>query len=136
MRGVIAGSVVLLMVSACASDRPPASVSVPAPASVETAAATAKTRSCLDLIRIRESKVRDDRTIDFIMTGGEIYRSRLPYNCPQLGFERAFSYSTSLSQLCSTDIITVIRQGGGPLRGASCGLGPFVQISADQANAK
>ncbi len=88
-------------------------------------------RGCIPLTAIRESRVRDDRTIDFYMRGGDIYRSTLPHACPSLGFEQAFGYGTSLSQLCSTDIITVIRRGGGPLiRGASCGLGAFQPVAA------
>ncbi len=84
--------------------------------------------SCVLLQNIRETKVVDDRTIDFVMRGGEIYRNTLPNSCPQLGFERAFTYSTSISQLCSVDIITVLQQAGGIRRGASCGLGKFTPI--------
>jgi len=84
--------------------------------------------NCINLRSIRDSDVRSDQVIDFRMNGGQVYRSTLPNSCPQLGFERAFSYATSLSQLCSTDIITVIVQAGGPRRGASCGLGQFQQV--------
>lgn len=93
----------------------------------------AKTEDCLPITGIRETRVRDDSTIDFYMNNGRIYRSVLPNSCPTLGFERAFSYATSLPQLCSVDIITVIRQGGagtGGLRGPSCGLGVFQPVSA------
>jgi len=83
-------------------------------------------QSCLQLSRIREARVVDDHTIDFYVSGREVLRNTLPNACPQLGFEKAFTYSTSLSQLCSVDIITVIIQGGGPRTGASCGLGAFV----------
>ena len=79
--------------------------------------------------------MRSDKVIDFVMVDGQILRSRLPNACPQLGFERAFTYATSLSQLCSTDIITVIIQGGGPARGASCGLGAFTPITGEAAKA-
>lgn len=82
--------------------------------------------SCINLASIRESRVVDDNTIDFIMRDGSIYRNTLPNRCPSLGFEAAFTYATSLSQLCSSDIIRVIQQGGGPQLGASCGLGRFV----------
>ena len=83
-------------------------------------------RSCVDLSRIREARVVDDKTIDFYLGSREVLRNTLPNSCPELGFEKAFTYATSLSQLCSVDIITVIVQGGGPRRGASCGLGQFV----------
>ncbi|GGE21345.1 hypothetical protein GCM10011529_29960 [Polymorphobacter glacialis] len=85
--------------------------------------------SCVNIQNIRQTNVIDDSTIDFVMRGGETLRNRLPNSCPQLGFERAFSYSTSISQLCSVDIITVLQQGGGIRRGASCGLGPFTPIA-------
>ena len=79
----------------------------------------AKALSCVQLSAIRETRVRDDSTIDFYMRGGQIYRNALPNSCPELGFEESFSYSTSLSQLCSVDIITVPRRRqciGGKLR--------------------
>jgi hypothetical protein len=87
---------------------------------------TASGERCIGLAAIRSTKVVDDSTIDFNMRDGRILRNTLPYACPSLGFEEAFTYSTSLSQLCSTDIITVVHQGGGPRLGASCGLGTFV----------
>jgi hypothetical protein len=87
-----------------------------------------KPENCLWLPQIRESRVRNDRTIDFYTRNGRVYRNVLPYSCPSLGIERAFSYATSLSQLCSTDIITVIHQGGGPIAGAKCGLGSFQPV--------
>lgn len=91
--------------------------------------ADAKEVDCVNLAQIRETRVRDDSTIDFHMTGGRIYRNTLPMSCPQLGFEEKFTYKTSLSQLCSTDIITVLTtMGPGLNRGASCGLGHFQEM--------
>ena len=72
--------------------------------------------------------MRDDRTIDFYMDGRKVYRNTLPNSCPQLGFEEKFSYSTSLSELCSVDIITVLHSPP-VMRGASCGLGEFQPIT-------
>ena len=89
----------------------------------------AKVEDCLPIVQIRETRVRDDSTIDFYMTGGKIYRNTLPNSCPQLGFEEAFGYATSQSQLCSVDIITVLNRGGGGIRGASCGLGQFQPVA-------
>jgi hypothetical protein len=84
---------------------------------------------CIPLRQIRSTEVQDDQTIDFHMTGGRTYRNTLPHRCSGLRFERTFSYRTSLSQLCSTDIITVLNHvGGGFMRGASCGLGEFTPI--------
>ncbi|MEM8697258.1 MAG: hypothetical protein AAGE05_14645 [Pseudomonadota bacterium] len=83
--------------------------------------------NCISLNRIRNTRVHDDRTIDFHMSGGNIYRNTLPNECNGLGFEESFSYRTSLNRLCSTDIITVIRAGGS-ISGPSCGLGQFEPI--------
>ena len=82
--------------------------------------------SCIPIQSIRSTNVRDDRTIDFVTTGRKIYRNTLPNSCPSLGFEQRFSYQTSISQLCSVDIITVLWNTGPGLQpGASCGLGKF-----------
>jgi hypothetical protein len=89
--------------------------------------------NCVNIRNIRSTKVIDDQTIDFHMSGNQIFRNTLPNRCPQLGFEQAFSYQTSISQLCSVDIITVIVQGSGPRRGASCGLGKFTPVAATPA---
>ena len=89
--------------------------------------------TCIPIAQIRESRVRDDWTIDFRMSGGNWYRNTLPNRCSSLGFERSFSYSTSLPQLCNVDIITVFVNGGGP-RGPlnSCGLGQFQPVELEK----
>lgn len=80
---------------------------------------------CLQISNIRSTHVRDDRTIDFIINGNKVYRNTLPNSCPSLATEKRFMYKTSLSQLCSVDIITVLYQTPNLMRGASCGLGQF-----------
>ncbi len=119
----IAGLLGLAGCGATSPGRPPVATTV---AAAPKSAAAASTISCVELSRIREARVVDDRTIDFYVGNHEVLRNTLPNACSQLGFERAFTYSTSLSKLCSVDIITVIVQGGGVHTGASCGLGAFV----------
>jgi hypothetical protein len=87
-----------------------------------------KAVSCIPIRQIRESRVRDDQTIDFYMNGKTVYRNVLPNSCSSLGFEQRFSYKTSLSQLCSTDIITVLHSPG-ITPGVSCGLGQFQPVT-------
>lgn len=85
--------------------------------------------NCVSLNRIRSTDVIDDSTIDFKMAGGKTYRNSLPYSCPGLKFEDRFSYKTSISQLCSVDIIRVLNNYGGHLsEGAGCGLGKFQPV--------
>lgn len=83
---------------------------------------------CIPITSIRSTRVRSDEVIDFYMAGRKVYRNQLPQRCSGLGFEQKFSYKTSLSKLCSTDIITVLN-GPGISRGASCGLGQFVPVT-------
>lgn len=96
---------------------------------VPEATATGDPVSCLNLSSIRESRVRSDTVIDFKTNGNKWYRNELPNSCPSLKFEERFSYATSLNQLCSVDIITVLQSYGGTLsRGPSCGLGKFQPV--------
>ena len=88
---------------------------------------TGPAQSCVPLTAIRNSRVLSNRVIDFGNGSRWSYRVVLPQDCPNLGFEQRFTYSTSLSQLCATDIITVL-QSPGVTRGASCGLAPFQPI--------
>lgn len=90
--------------------------------------------SCVLARSIRNTRVVDDRTIDFELNGRKIYRNTLPASCPQLGFQRTFAYELSNPQLCSVDIITVIIQGAGAIPGARCGLGKFTPIAAPNRN--
>lgn len=123
--GLIAAGGALFMVQPLALAKPDA----PKKSKVPAAEVTGDPVSCINLSQIRSSTVRDDRTIDFMMNGGTVYRNELPGRCGNLGFEQAFTYSTSLTQLCHVDIITVLQNvGGGFNRGASCGLGKFVPV--------
>jgi hypothetical protein len=82
--------------------------------------------SCVQIRSIRETKVIDNRTIDFRMNGGKVYRNTLSHSCPGLSSHEAFSYRTSQSSLCSVDIIRVLNNYGSRLEeGAGCGLGKF-----------
>jgi hypothetical protein len=82
--------------------------------------------TCLDVGRIKETRVLDDQTILFETYGGAVYISRLPAPCVGLRIAEGFSYSTSISKLCKHDIIEVVEEG--PFRGSTCGLGEFILI--------
>lgn len=112
----------LVLLTSCTPATAPTAVAVATASPVPAVAA----RSCVSLSAISEARVIDDSTIDFHMRDGTVLKNTLPHSCPSLGFEKAFTYATSLSQLCSVDIISVIQQSGGPQIGASCGLGKFV----------
>jgi len=87
---------------------------------------TGEAVSCIQINRIKNTRVHGDETIDFVMDGGTVYRNTLPNRCYSLGFEERFAYQTSTSQLCNVDLITVLHSDGA--RGTSCGLGMFLPI--------
>ena len=92
------------------------------------ASVTGEPVSCLNTANIRQSRVHDDRTIDFEV-GSRTYRNTLRPGCSGLGFEKSFTYRTSINRLCSGEIIYVLRSLGGQLeRGPGCSLGEFVPI--------
>ncbi len=86
-----------------------------------------ESQQCVQTTRIRSTRVLSDRVIDFELAGGRRLRNTLPVRCPSLGFEERFSYSTYGSQLCSSEIITVLRSPSA-LPGPSCGLGRFQPV--------
>jgi len=96
---------------------------------IPAATEAGKPESCIPLRQIRETRVHGDRTIDFIMHSRKMYRNTLPIACPGLGFEERFSYQTSLNQLCSVDIITVLYNTPILQPGASCALGQFQPVT-------
>lgn len=94
----------------------------------------AETRDCVSLNRLDDTEVIDDRTILFFLKNDEIYVNRLRNRCHGLGFEESFMYETTTGQLCSLDLITVLRDMGfGFTRGASCALTAFQRISEADA---
>lgn len=93
---------------------------------------TGKAVSCIDLNRVQATRVHSDDTIDFDMAGDIVYRNVLPSRCYSLGFEERFAYETSISRLCSTDVITVLYSDGS--RGTTCRLGEFLPIDLDPSN--
>ena len=89
--------------------------------------------SCVITRNIRETRVRDDSTIDFYMLNRKVYRNTLPVSCPRLGFEERFAYRTSIGQLCSVDTITVLSTAPAGIPGPTCGLGEFVPVTIAKA---
>ena len=128
--GLLLGAAVTL-----AADTPASAPPAPAAqASADSAAeAGEKAERCIQIRSIKQTKVVDDQTIIFYTAGNRNYKNRLPYTCGGLAIADSFMYRTSVSQLCSVDIITVLnRMGSNFAPGPSCGLGLFEQIDARQ----
>jgi hypothetical protein len=117
-----------LALASCTQERPS-----DRPAVSPAAKIVGEAESCVQITQLRESRIRDDWTIDFIRSGNRAWRNTLPYRCNGLKSEDAFTYETSLTQLCSTDIIYVLQRVGGSLqRGPGCGLGKFVPVELEK----
>ena len=91
------------------------------------AAAVGEPVNCVSTGSIDNTRVHDDRTIDFVMRDGTVYRNTLPVSCSPLGFEKRFSYRTTSARLCSSDTITVLQSGG--VGAPTCSLGQFVPVN-------
>jgi len=89
--------------------------------------------NCVRLSAIRNTRIVDDQTIIFYMRGGNIFINRLPRRCNGLKRGDGYSYETSLSQLCNTDIIRVLERFGSalPRPTVACGLGFFQPTTAE-----
>jgi hypothetical protein len=83
-------------------------------------------QNCIRRSDISHTRIRDEKTVDFVMRGQQVYRNVLPYSCSGLATYDSFSYSTATDQLCSVDTITVRTTDGSP--GVTCGLGKFQKI--------
>ena len=85
-----------------------------------------KKENCIEVVRIKESRILDDQTILFQMRSGEFYLNRLLVRCVSLKIAGGFSYSTSIDKLCKQDIIHVVQQSSAPTM--TCSIGEFVEF--------
>ena len=122
MRALVLGPMAALLATGAASAKKP---------EIPVGTPDGEAVSCIPLNQIRNTRVRSDKVIDFYMTGNRVYRNELPYECNSLGFEERFLYKTSLSQLCSTDTITVLHTPPA-VQGPTCGLGKFQPIKLEK----
>ena len=119
-----------LALAACiAQDRPDER-----PAVSPAARVVGTPQSCIPLAQLRETRIRDDWTIDFIGTGNRAWRNTLTARCGALRANDGITYETSLTQLCNTDIVYALQRlgGGPPERGAACSLGQFVPVELER----
>lgn len=90
---------------------------------------------CIQLTQIRDTKVIDDQNILVYAGPNRVYKNHLPHKCNGLRNADSYMYKTSLSQLCSLDVITILnRYGSAFSQGPSCGLGKFELIDRKTAD--
>jgi predicted small lipoprotein YifL len=130
MKMRIAGilAVVTLSLAGCGEKQ-----AVERPAVSPAAKVVGEPQICIQRNQYRETRVRDDWTIDFMRTSTTGWRNTLPNRCSGLRSADAFTFRTSINQICNTDIINVLQMvGGRPQQGAGCGLGQFVPIEIER----
>ncbi len=89
-------------------------------------------RNCINVSRIRSTKVVDDSSILFYMSGKTVYHNILPRQCRGLSRENRFSYRVSGNSLCQLDLIRILYDSGvGIEEGPACGLGYFHEVTQE-----
>ena len=122
--------VISIMVTACAAtgERERAVAFEPDPA--------LPSERCIPSGGIANTEVLDSQNILFYMRGGRTFRNFLPRRCPGLQRREAFSYRTSVGELCRADTITVLETSGfGPRSGATCPLGNYYPMTEPEVDA-
>ena len=85
---------------------------------------------CIRIAGIDETHIVDDQTILFYMRNDDVYQNVLRFECRGLKSADTFSYTSLGGNLCLTDAVSVIRFRD---MGRTCGLGPFIRISEEEA---
>lgn len=84
---------------------------------------------CVVPRNVRNTYVLDNKTIEFRMVGGKIYRNNLDRSCPGLIKNDPITYTIRGTNLCDVDIFTVLRTTAGILETrATCNFGQFQEI--------
>ncbi len=110
-RTILAFWLIASCLQACAGVRPEAK---------DVGTSSKNTRECLLLAQIHTTTAVSNQEILFRLYGGEHWRNKLPVGCTGLGFNRGFTYDTSLHRLCRGQFIHTLEPRSSP-----CVLGLF-----------
>ena len=90
--------------------------------------------NCLNLGSVERMEIVDEHHILFFMRDGSTYNNHLSRRCPGLRRNDTIMYRTTLNQLCSIDMFTVLNNfGGGFMPGATCSFGKFYPATREEA---
>lgn len=110
-RTILAFWLIASCLQACAGVRPETK---------DVVTSSKNTRECLLLAQIHTTTAVSNQEILFRLYGGEHWRNKLPVGCTGLGFNRGFTYDTSLHRLCRGQFIHTLEP-----RRSTCVLGLF-----------
>lgn len=90
---------------------------------------------CINSGRLARTKVINDKTVDFTLRNGKVYRNTLLTNCAIIRNNDRFTFRRDLSsQLCKGDQISSLETISDRLQSFGlCGLGTFQQIEVEES---
>ena len=91
-------------------------------------------QKCLRQSDIGRTEAIDEKTLEYTMRDGTIYRNKLLNNCGAIRNADQFSYELSFSgRLCRADRVSALDTFGSFETFGNCGLGDFQQIEKSAA---
>lgn len=88
---------------------------------------TGEMHNCIYARRLDQVKILNDSQILFEMLGGQYYLNE-PTSCPTLRKRYALKYDSTIGQICTTTIITLLDTASGIHYQGTCGLGKFEKV--------
>lgn len=86
---------------------------------------------CIDMKRVRSSKILDRQHVAFRSSNRRIYLVKLIPPCRSLDYDDVLSISSNSNRLCRLDSINTIDRASG-IPGVPCQIDSFRQISKEQ----
>jgi hypothetical protein len=107
---------------------PAAAVMLVSPAAVDAQTSAPSSASvCLNARNIQRTEAKDDRTIDFYMRDGKVWRNTLRQNCPMLKTSPFSQVLNSGDLICANQQFIHVLQTGD-----TCALGDFTPLPAQR----
>jgi hypothetical protein len=88
---------------------------------------TGEMSNCIYARRLDQVKILNSTQILFEMHGGDFYLNE-PTSCPSLRKRYALKYDSTIGQICTTTIVTLLDTGSGIHYQGTCGLGKFEKV--------
>ena len=87
---------------------------------------------CIQVERIDQTRIVDERSILFFMRDHTVLQNVLPTACAGLRKTDRIAYDVVGGRLCANELVTQLVDVGSYARGARCAIGMFVPISDDE----
>jgi hypothetical protein len=88
---------------------------------------TGEMTNCIYSRQLDQVKILNKKQILFEMLNGKYYLNE-PTSCPSLRKRYALKYDSTIGQICTTTIVTLLDTGSGLHYQGACGLGKFEKV--------